>query len=137
MVGFTVYEMDFSKYPGWDPTQYTLPTLENAGYVNRIANADYKQLRRGEFDIVNVILYDQYCYVAYTFQVLNEKKPTNPSRYGDNVFIMPGYLSYIPGMYDEEHGIAPSLSYTKYHDIGPQSDIIEISSKPRGFLGGW
>ncbi len=137
VVGFTVYEIDFSKYPGLDPTQFTLPTLENAGYANRIPNADYKQLRRTEFDIINVILYDKYCYVEYTFQVLNEKKPQSPSRYGNSGFITPGYLSYLPDQYDEAHGIAPSLSYIKYHDIGPVSDVIGLPSLPKSFLSGW
>lgn len=137
LVGFTVYEIDFSKYPGLDPTQFTLPTLESTGYANRIANEDYKQLRRTKFDIVNVVLYDKFCYVDYTFQILNEKKPTSPSRGADRVIIAPGYLSKIPDKYDEEHGIAPSLSYTKDHDVGFQSDVIEISSMPMGISSLW
>ena len=134
IIGYTVWEIHFDAYPGIDPTQFTLPTLETAGYMTRISNSDYLYLRKNNFQIRNVILYDKYCYISYTFQVLNQKMPAGPSRYGTSRLILPGYLSYIPNDYDEAHGIPPSLSYTADHEVPIHSDHIGIPDKPLVFL---
>lgn len=137
IVGYTVYEINFQPFPGLDPTQFTLPILEAAGYANRISTSDYLYLRKNSFDIINVILYDKFCYVKYTFQVLNAKMPSEPSRHGYGRLILSGALAYIPDDYDDANGIAPSLSYTKNHEVPMHSDRIDIPSKPMGFLSGY
>ena len=133
-VGYTIYEIHFDTYPGIDPTQFSLPVLEGAGYAVRMNSSDYLHLRKNDFNIINVVLYDKFCYVDYTFQVLNQKKPSSPSRRDSYGMILPGYLLHIPDMYDEAHGIAPSLSYAADHEVPMHSDRIDMPSKPGSIL---
>lgn len=116
------------------PTQFTIPMLEAAGYANRISNVDYLNLRKHEFAIINGILYDKFCYVTYTFQVLNGKMPDGPSRHNYSRLILPEALLFIPDDYDDEHGIASSLRYSVDHEVPIHSDYIDMPSKPMGIL---